>query len=75
MVLAPAPTIKRVPHSDSLRGGTPLSEDEEASLDLQSLLHRVYDAARYRIYIYRGEPEFALPETDRTWAATLVSSI
>ena len=40
----------------------------DARLDLQSLLHRVYDAAYYRDYIYEGLPWPPLSEDDATWA-------
>jgi hypothetical protein len=41
----------------------PLSSPQEsAELDLQSILHRIYDAAGYEDYIYRGEPEPALKD-------------
>jgi hypothetical protein len=40
----------------------------DARLDLQSLLHRVYDAAYYRDYIYDGSPWPPLSEDDAAWA-------
>jgi hypothetical protein len=42
--------------------------DKDAQLDLQELLHRVYDAARYQTYIYDGTPYPALSPQEATWA-------
>jgi hypothetical protein len=51
----------------------PLREPgEEARLDLQELLHRVYDAARYGTYVYDGEPQPRLSPDDAAWAEALV---
>jgi len=49
----------RPPHSD-------------AWLDLQQLLHRVYDAAGYEDYIYRSPPQPRLDSEDTAWAQQLV---
>lgn len=46
----------------------------DARLDLQEVLHRVYDAARYRSWIYAGHPEPALGPEDAAWAAGLIGS-
>jgi hypothetical protein len=35
---------------------------------LQAVLHRVYDAAYYRDYIYDGTPWPPLSEADAAWA-------
>ncbi len=45
--------------------------DSDATLDLQAVLQRVYDAAGYRHYIYEGQPKPPLAEADRAWAAEL----
>ena len=45
----------------------------DVELDLQALLERVYDAARYRNYIYMGEPEPPLPADDAHWAGLLAA--
>ena len=50
----------------------PLREPGTAELDLQTLLHRVYDASGYEDYIYTGSPDPALSSADRAWAETLV---
>lgn len=42
----------------------------DARLDLQALLHRVYDAAGYRLYIYEGAP--GLSGDDLEWVRRLV---
>ncbi|MDA1050875.1 MAG: DUF4058 family protein [Planctomycetota bacterium] len=44
---------------------------DDARLDLQKLLHRVYDAAAYEDYVYRGTPEPALEATDMEWSRQL----
>ena len=44
---------------------------DDAKLDLQEVLHRVYDAAGYEDYIYRGTPEPALDATDADWSRQL----
>lgn len=51
-----------------LRGG-----DADARLDLQALLHRVYDAAGYGYYMYEEQPEPALREEDAAWARALIA--
>ncbi len=40
----------------------------EPTLDLQALLHEVYDDAGYEDHIYRVPPEPRLPPPDDTWA-------
>jgi hypothetical protein len=47
------------------------SPDPDAALDLQSILHRVYDAARYQRYIYTMPPQPPLPPAEAAWAAEL----
>jgi hypothetical protein len=42
--------------------------DADARLDLQQVLHRIYDAAGYAYYIYTGPPEPALSAEDAAWA-------
>lgn len=50
----------------------PLREpDPDASLDLQAVLHDVYDAARYRTFIYESPPQPALTAADDAWAREL----
>jgi hypothetical protein len=46
--------------------------DADARLDLQAVLHRVYDAARYQTYIYRGQPSPRLSAADAAWAHQLI---
>lgn len=47
----------------------PLRPDEsEPTLDLQAVLHRVYDTAGYDLFIYDGLPEPHLSPDDAAWA-------
>jgi hypothetical protein len=51
----------------------PLREGElEPLLDLQAIMHEVYDAAGYSMYIYDGPPEPQLSPTDAEWAEQLL---
>ena len=47
--------------------------DPDAKLDLQAVLHHVYDAARYGNYIYEATPQPSLRAEDDTWARQFVS--
>jgi hypothetical protein len=42
--------------------------DTDARLDLQQVLHRIYDAAGYAYHIYSGPPEPPLSAEDAAWA-------
>lgn len=42
--------------------------EADARLDLQEILHRIYDAAGYAVYIYDGEPDPRLAPEDAAWA-------
>jgi len=53
-----------------LRGG-----DADARLDLQEVLHRIYDAAGYAYYIYTGPPEPPLSAADTAWAAPFLPAV
>lgn len=44
-------------------------------LDLQQVLHRIYDAAGYEDYIYRGQPHPRLAAEDAAWAQQFVPSL
>jgi hypothetical protein len=46
-----------------LRTGEP-----DATLDLQEVLHRIYDAAGYAVYVYEGSPEPELSSAQQSWA-------
>ena len=48
------------------------SPHPDASLDLQALLHRVYDEAGYEFYIYDGPPQPALTPEEAAWAETFL---
>jgi hypothetical protein len=52
----------------------PLRGQQEARLDLQAALHRVYDSAGYSDYIYKKTPEPPLRPDDAQWAATYVNN-
>ena len=43
----------------------------DAILDLQAVLHRVYDAAGYQHYVYREALEPGVPDDEIRWAETL----
>jgi hypothetical protein len=46
--------------------------EADATLDLQQLLHRLYDAAGYHLYIYAHEPTPRLGPEDAAWARQFV---
>jgi len=47
--------------------------DPPAAIDLQQLLHRVYDAAGYEDYVYAVAPQPALTPEDAAWAQQLLA--
>ena len=51
-----------------LRAGEP-----EPTVDLQALLHRVYDAAGYDLFLYDSEPDPPLRAADAMWAAQILN--
>lgn len=49
--------------------------EEEPLLDLNALLHRLYDQAVYNLRVdYTRPPEPPLGEADATWASDLIAS-
>jgi hypothetical protein len=48
--------------------------DPAARLDLQQVLHRIYDAAGYAYHIYSGKPEPPLAPEQATWAQQLLQA-
>ena len=51
----------------------PLREaDAAAEIDLQAMLHRLYDAGGYEDYIYDGTPQPPLSSSDQAWVQTLL---
>ena len=46
--------------------------DPDARIDLQEILHQVYDATGYEDFIYAGRPHPALSSKDAAWARTFV---
>lgn len=54
----------------------PLADgDGDVLLDLQAVLHDVYDRARYEFLIYDGQPEPALSPEDAEWARQFVPAL
>jgi hypothetical protein len=54
--------------------GIPLRPpDRTATLDLQELLHRVYDEAGYEFYAYNADPVPPLNPDDLAWARQLIA--
>jgi hypothetical protein len=49
-----------------------LAGDPDVLLDLQAVLHTVYDRAGYAKYVYRGSPEPALSAADAAWARQIL---
>jgi len=47
----------------------------EASLDLQQVLHEIYDLAAYQCYIYEGTPEPLLDTAQAEWAKDFVPNV
>jgi hypothetical protein len=52
-----------------------LGDDADAKLDLQALLHRMYDAGGYEDYIYGGTPQPALGTDDANWARDILAGV
>lgn len=50
------------------------SNEPDARVDLQAVLHRVYDDAGYRLRIYEWEPEPRLAPADAEWAAGILAA-
>lgn len=48
--------------------------DPDARLDLQAILHRLYDAAGYADDIYAGQPQPPLHPADAVWANEILSA-
>jgi hypothetical protein len=51
-----------------------LAPDRDVRLNLQTLLHRLYDAGGYEDYIYSGEPRPPLSPADQTWAREVLDT-
>ena len=49
-----------------------LPADPDARIDLQEIVHHVYDATGYADFIYAGRPDPPLSSRDAAWARTLV---
>jgi hypothetical protein len=48
--------------------------ESDATLDLQAILHHIYDAAAYSLFIYQANPEPPLTPDDAAWAAQFLNS-
>ncbi len=48
--------------------------DPDLRLDLQEILHRIYDAAGYAKYIYDSDPVPPLTTEDAAWARSLLAA-
>jgi hypothetical protein len=46
--------------------------DTAARIDLQEVLDRAYDGPGYEHFIYEGEPEPSLSESDAAWARQFI---
>jgi hypothetical protein len=44
----------------------------EPTVDLQAILHRIYDAAGYSMFLYAADPEPRLRAADAVWAAQIL---
>ena len=85
VVSRPRDRRRQPPHSDlwpwNLRDRLPqlpipLREGEpEASLDLQAILHEVYDDAGYQDFAYSGPPTPRLKPADQAWADEILRSV
>ncbi|HUY36632.1 MAG TPA: DUF4058 family protein [Pirellulales bacterium] len=51
-----------------------LPGDADARIDLQQVLHRIYDAAGYAYHIYTGPPEPPLSGVDAAWAQQFLAA-
>ncbi|MDR3620636.1 MAG: DUF4058 family protein [Paludisphaera borealis] len=49
--------------------------DRDATLDLQALLHKVYDSGRYAQYAYEARPTPPLRPEDAAWASEVIGEI
>ncbi len=49
--------------------------ESEPRVNLQELLHRVYDAAGYSLFAYEAESELALSPTDAAWVAEILATV
>lgn len=45
--------------------------DPHARVDLQAIIHRVYDVSAYEDFVYRGKPDPPLGPDDAAWAESL----
>lgn len=50
----------------------PLLDDPDARLDLQAIVHRVYDAAGYELYVYETALRPPISDDDQLWAQQFI---
>ena len=48
--------------------------DPDAQLDIQAVLHDIYDRARYATYLYDGSPDPPLSPEDEAWARQVAAT-
>jgi hypothetical protein len=54
----------------------PLIEDaKEPVIDIQELVHKIYDSAGYEDFIYRHDPEPPLSPVDAAWAKEIIAAV
>jgi hypothetical protein len=51
-----------------------LTGDPDAPIDLQEILHHVYDATGYEDFLYASQPDPLLSSKDAAWARTFMPS-
>lgn len=80
VLVAPGPDLPRMGFWPiSLRDRLPVipvplaSPDPPVKLDLQTIVHRAYDAAGFAKYIYQQTPEPPLSPEDAAWAKSLLA--
>jgi hypothetical protein len=49
--------------------------DPEPRLDLQAMLHRIYDSARYGAYLYGNPPDPPLSRDELAWSRSFVPQL
>jgi hypothetical protein len=53
-------------------GFGPYAADPDARIDLQEVLHDVYEASGYEDFIYAGRPDLHLSARDAAWARNIM---
>jgi hypothetical protein len=50
-------------------------QDADVGVDLQTVLHEVYDSARYAPALYDNPPDVPLESADAAWAQTVLAQL